>query len=320
MCTNVIAEAKKPTPLYIIYYIFFLNTSNTEISSHTLPVQYRYILYRDNYLGNKAGKTQHKFKCCPKKVFGNYFCIVCVDAYHPSCLERRDEIVKIKNHKILCSAECQNIFETDERKVSILNEQIAALSATLKDKDSVINQHKRRSQHFEDMVSESEQEFAAKLEEQKRIINGLQKKLHDLRPKYDNLLLEIARNEEYIQALVTDKMKLDALQKNMLTSIFTLETDNNLLQMERDKLQDLLVINNQEAMPATESPIKNKSSLTVLSAIQSSTLCSDIASVKVSATSERVAMTSSTKQYYMKPKILIIGDEIGHGWGKTFHL
>ncbi|KAG5895446.1 hypothetical protein JTB14_001323 [Gonioctena quinquepunctata] len=182
---------------------------------------------------------QHKFKCCPKKVFGNYFCIVCFDAYHPSCLERRDDIVKIKNHKILCSAECQNIFETDERKLSILNEQVTALSANLKDKDSVINQHKRRSQDFENMVSESEQEFVAKLAEQKSIVNGLQKKLPDLRPKYDDLLLERARNEDYIQALVTDKLKLDALQKNMLTSISTLETNNELLQIERDKLQDL---------------------------------------------------------------------------------
>ncbi|XP_074033082.1 uncharacterized protein [Leptinotarsa decemlineata] len=180
----------------------------------------------------------HKFKCCTKKDFGNYICIVCFDIYHPSCLERKNGFVKIKQHKFLCSTECQTIFESNEGIVSDLNDQITSLTGLLKEKDSVISRLRRRTQDFEDMALESEQELLTKLEESKSIIDDLQKKLQAIKLDYDELLKVIARNEEYIQSLVKDKQELDTLQRNMLSAFSTLEADNKCLQSELQTLRD----------------------------------------------------------------------------------
>ncbi|KAG5897727.1 hypothetical protein JTB14_009612 [Gonioctena quinquepunctata] len=134
----------------------------------------------------------YKFKCCSKKDFGNYICIVCFDIYHPSCLERKNGFVKINKHKILCSTKCHTLLESNERIVSDLNDQVTALTGLLRDKDSVISTQKRRTQDFEDLALESEQELLTKFEESKSIIDGLQKKLQANKLEYDELLKEIA--------------------------------------------------------------------------------------------------------------------------------
>ncbi|KAG5867570.1 hypothetical protein JTB14_027443 [Gonioctena quinquepunctata] len=107
-----------------------------------------------------------------------------------------------------------------------------------RDKDSVISTQKRRTQDFEDLALESEQELLTKFEESKSIIDGLQKKLQANKLEYDELLKEIARNEEYKQGLVKDKQELDTLQGNMITAISILETDNKSLQIELETLRD----------------------------------------------------------------------------------
>ncbi|KAG5872863.1 hypothetical protein JTB14_025216 [Gonioctena quinquepunctata] len=247
----------------------------------------------------------YKFKCCSKKDFGNYICIVCFDIYHPSCLERKNGFVKINKHKILCSTECHTLLESNERIVSDLNDQVTALTGLLRDKDSVISTQKRRTQDFEDLALESEQELLTKFEESKSIIDGLQKKLQANKLEYDELLKEIARNEEYIQGLVKDKQGLDTLQGNMITAISTLETDNKSLQIELETLRDNTRPENQVNL--VPKCYRDASTLTDNSANQSIPVNQSIPphSVLISQSRPNNSFSSS------KRKMLLLTDDNG---------
>ncbi|KAG5871186.1 hypothetical protein JTB14_020152 [Gonioctena quinquepunctata] len=85
-----------------------------------------------------------KFKCCKKK-FGNQFCIVCHNVYHPSCNDGKKTWKDIGDNRILCSKDCQKRKaddETSEQLTILLKEEIIKLKKDNMEKDEFINDKK----------------------------------------------------------------------------------------------------------------------------------------------------------------------------------
>lgn len=99
------------------------------------------------------------FKCCKNKDFSNFICVACNSVFHPSCMERMTDIVKVSGFRILCSESCQNIFNEKDHMEDEKSEKIDALVKELKEKDTYIKRLKRNSQTFENDVTEAEKSF-----------------------------------------------------------------------------------------------------------------------------------------------------------------
>ncbi|KAG5887072.1 hypothetical protein JTB14_018244 [Gonioctena quinquepunctata] len=82
---------------------------------------------------------EHKFKCC-KKDFGNFFCIICYDIFHPSCLDRKCKYKEMGGYKMCCSQKCEQ-KDTDRKKVTDnLGKEINKLKKGITERDEAINQ------------------------------------------------------------------------------------------------------------------------------------------------------------------------------------
>lgn len=145
------------------------------------------------------------FKCCRKKEFSNLVYIVCINVYHPSCIDRKSYFKSLGTHRIICSKKCEqehtenralenqvaelrnqiktrdsSIEELESQRVlneTKLNETIGKLQDELKAKEAFIKREKRQSQSFKSDVIEAEEKMLEKVREQRDSILDLNREL-----------------------------------------------------------------------------------------------------------------------------------------------
>lgn len=76
------------------------------------------------------------FNCCknkpPTKEIKHCFCIVCLNVFHKSCVERKQGFQLIENHKILCSKVCNDTYLEQQGIESNVSNPTAAKLVDLK--------------------------------------------------------------------------------------------------------------------------------------------------------------------------------------------
>lgn len=182
------------------------------------------------------------FKCCRTKDVGKYICTVCLSVFHPSCLERdtKKSAVKLGGYRIFCSIECQTKhIEQEEREKGLL-EVIDKLQTDLKEKDIHISRINRRTRDFEDEVADAEKGYLDVLEGNKRTISELEKRVGELKSRSELLHNENRANLLKIQELERNVTDLNIINRDMLTTIETLETENNVYATELTTLRESL--------------------------------------------------------------------------------
>ncbi|KAG5880052.1 hypothetical protein JTB14_022700 [Gonioctena quinquepunctata] len=107
-------------------------------------------------------------KCCKKK-FGNQFCIVCHNVYHPSCKDGKKTWKDIGDNRILCSKDCQKRKaddETSEHQTILLKEEIIKSKKDNMEKNEFIKRQKRISKNFGDDIFDAENRNEDKIKSQ----------------------------------------------------------------------------------------------------------------------------------------------------------
>jgi hypothetical protein len=86
----------------------------------------------------KTINMEKSFKCCRNKDFANFICIVCCNVFHPSCIERLPNVVKLGGFKIFCSLECKLNQDDRCKQLDSLNAQIVNLQKEISNKNTYI--------------------------------------------------------------------------------------------------------------------------------------------------------------------------------------
>lgn len=180
------------------------------------------------------------FKCCKTKEFLNYFCISCASVYHPSCLDRVSDCIKLGGYKIFCSSECQSKENIDEVEKDTLVEEIVKLKEEITAKNIHIERLKRRTEDFSQDVSEAEENYLAQLSKNSKLIADLNKEIIDLRRKNPEMEELIKNNESLSKKFQQEIQDMTDINRNMLTTIQTLEKDNEAYIIEMSKLRKQL--------------------------------------------------------------------------------
>lgn len=178
-----------------------------------------------------------KFKCCKKKDYLNLCCVVCFEVFHPSCLERKSNVSKLGGTKIVCSSECEQKYEESKQELQTLREEIANLREKLKNKDNHIKRLKRGTKDFEGMVSEQEEKYLEQLKQQQVNLNKLKKEMIGLVNEKDNLRTSFENNLTAHQKIQDELISLKEINCQMISTIRTLETDNETYFSEIGKLR-----------------------------------------------------------------------------------
>lgn len=182
------------------------------------------------------------FNCC-KKDFNNYCCKVCLEIYHPSCLERRKEHVVISGYKILCSRECQKIDNDAEfregQNARMISDRIDELLSMNREKDSYIQTMKKRATDFENEVFNTERKYVDEVNVYKAKIIDLNKEIVDYLNRNSSLQAECDKLKAGLERLGMEIGECNKSRDSMLTSIETLTEENRayineLKQIKRD--------------------------------------------------------------------------------------
>lgn len=171
-------------------------------------------------------------KCCRSKDFANFCCITCSSIFHPSCLERYKEVVKLGGYRIYCSSECQKRAIDDEERVGALLEEIERLKREIEGRDHCIKRLDRRSREFEDEVSEAEEKYNQQVLEMRDKIARLNRELSELRQKNLELQGMVQDDKLLVTKLESDIKEISSINENMLISIRTLESENDVYRAE----------------------------------------------------------------------------------------
>lgn len=179
------------------------------------------------------------FKCC-RKDFSNYCCKICLNIFHPSCLDRIRNHVVVSGYRILCSKECQEIDNDNEAKEEKYNKLIETLKLDLTQKEVYIDRLRRTSRDLEVEAIESEREIAGQMKELNGTIDSLRGRLSELLEMNDVLKTELHRNEAFVRKIEEERDELREIQKQMLCSVETLGEDNEAYKREVMELKKQL--------------------------------------------------------------------------------
>lgn len=177
------------------------------------------------------------FKCCKNKDFLNYCCVECLNIFHPSCLERCSQVVKLGGYKIFCSEECQTNSVERENQCSLFKKEIESLEKELNQKDRYIERLRRSSQVFEDVVSEAEKSLTSKLDNLNQRNSCLETEMQKLKDNEQEALSQLESFNTVKQNLEREINELSNLNRNLIVTIETLEKDNMVLAKEIKMLQ-----------------------------------------------------------------------------------
>lgn len=179
---------------------------------------------------------QRAFKCCGKP-FANYCCAICFTVFHPSCMERNTSIVKLTGHKILCSNECQATYHGEKVIEADHMEKIAALQQDLANKDKHIERLKRCSQAFEDVVFDAETTFTTKINNLTQEKESLTSELLVYKVNEQSHISDMEKWKEEKSKLEENIRELSILNRNLITTISTLESENDAYATEVKNLR-----------------------------------------------------------------------------------
>lgn len=239
---------------------------------------------------------EKSFKCCKNKLFSNYCCIECNSIFHPSCMDRCQQAIKLGGYKILCSLICQtNSNERDDGRAAF-QQEIESLQQEIRDKDRYLDRLKRNSRVFEDEVSDAEKSFALQLERINQRNSTLEDEIKEVRSQAENLTVELKSAMDLNQILEEKMRELTTLNRNMVTTIATLENDNQAYLIEVKELK-LNLLNIQE-----ENNAKQMSNGADMEDLRKTSECM-MTSIKV-LESEKKVLESENKQYYSDIKTL----------------
>ena len=181
------------------------------------------------------------FKCCKNKEFSNYCCILCNAIFHPSCMDRSSEVVKLGSYKILCSLECKDQHEKMERLEETYRGKLKKLQNEIERKDKHIERLQRNSSALENEVSEAEDELSSKLKSINEQNSKLSGEIAALKKKEVELISQI-NSWNVTKNNLEQKIKdLTELNKNLLVSVNTLETENNSFGKDSKELRQKIL-------------------------------------------------------------------------------
>lgn len=200
-------------------------------------------------------------KCCKNKEFSNFCCISCMGIFHPSCMERNKDVLRLGGYRIYCSAQCQLKAEADEQcdtkrleEIDDLKKELNVLRKELSEKDIFIKRLKRRSQVFADEVSEAEDKLNAQLTEQSNRIAELTTEITRLNRIKSELITKIESDESVTQ-LNNNIRDLTDTNRQMITSISVLEEENAAYFAEIKQLKQQLDTIERNSKAAKNPPV-----------------------------------------------------------------
>lgn len=227
-----------------------------------------------------------KFKCC-KKDFNNYCCMVCYNVYHASCMDRLKNIETLYEHRIICSGKCKDKYDAEIKEKNrlimevrnskqeleeknILMDKIEidnldaieelqrnndALINEIKERDLYIQRLERRIKDFEDEVLEVDQKYETKFTEQRKTVANLNKDIIAISNANKLLQEEVSEKNLDLEKISDEIQELKEINGRMLTSIETLEAEN---QMYCDEMYKLRHKMSDNAMLTFPHPNRNK--------------------------------------------------------------
>lgn len=174
---------------------------------------------------NQTDNMDNRFKCC-KKVTANYVCVGCLEFFHPSCSARREGFVRLSAHKVYCSEGCQLRHSGGEEERKTMERRIVELMGVIKERDLYIARLKRQSKDFESSVCEVDEMRETESREQADTIAHLRDELKRAEAGRLALAGEVDSGRRCLQESRDRVVELEALSKNMISTIRTLEQDN----------------------------------------------------------------------------------------------
>lgn len=198
------------------------------------------------------------FKCCKGKEFSNFCCVICTEIFHPSCLERKPNSVKIQDHKIYCSLECKNKSILNLEMEKNLTEEINKLKGELKDKNSYIKRLKRGSQDTQNPTQEADKQSQIKIKAHKDKIEKLQEELAKFEEINKGRIRELKEHKDIIKNLKLELADVNKICREMVTSIKTLEEERDLLAQMMEHRKERPEAQSREVQCDLLQTVKNK--------------------------------------------------------------
>lgn len=214
------------------------------------------------------------FRCC-KKEFNNFVCISCTNVLHPSCAARTKIYKPLKGHRIYCSQECEDSDRNSNNigklliKIENKDHLLAELNQSVLDKDDTIKElqiklqkvainkdvHNRREvkivQDCADEACQTEDTWLAELNEKCDTISSLNQEIADITLNNNLLKTELQNAHEDLKTLQRRMDDLKSLNQEMLSSIKSLEADNEAYSSE------LLQLRQKVLLTSSSNGVKN---------------------------------------------------------------
>lgn len=169
---------------------------------------------------------QRHFKCCKLKEFSNYCCIECSSIFHPSCLERLPQVVRLNGYRIFCSEECQKQASELENKEEAFKEEIETLQKELYQKDRYIERLKRNSKIYEEVALDAENNLTVKLENLNKKNTSLEAELKIYKNNENEIKSRLAFLNEANINLEEKIRELSDVKTSLTVSLETLDKEN----------------------------------------------------------------------------------------------
>lgn len=226
------------------------------------------------------------FQCCKTHAFLHYVCVKCYNIYHKKCISRLSkEIIHINGHKInCCSEDLSNSDKSYEN--SILEKTIADLAAENEQKSQYLTKLKNEKDILFQESLDMESTFEQQLENQKKIIDGL-----------ECCIRRLKRNQES-KSVGTQTVSKVLKTKNKSTETIKLAMEDKGINTDKQKQSSSAVQTDELWNNITKNKIK---------ILQQSEELNVAPSVNVSNKNLQEKKIESGKQH--QHKILILGDE-----------
>lgn len=165
------------------------------------------------------------YRCC-KKTLTCFSCVGCGDVFHPSCLQRRKNVIRLGSHRIYCSDKCQEEVIERESKIENFVEDIKRLTKEVEDWEQYAQRLKKGSSVFEEEVLQTEQKYLDKLSELNDLIQHREIELKELGDRFRQLEQEletVGGENEKLRRVISE---LNSISSEMVSTIRILETEN----------------------------------------------------------------------------------------------
>jgi len=184
--------------------------------------------------------------------------VTCTNVLHPSCAARTKIYKVLKGHRIYCSAECENIGKNNnydvllteienknlqlteleksdlekEGKIKKLELELLRAQKVIEDKDKNLSRERKKTQDFAD-----EERWKTKLNEKRDTITLLNKEILEITRNNNLLKANLQEAQDSLYSLQTKIDGLTSLNQDMISTIRTLETDNETYSSELQLLR-----------------------------------------------------------------------------------